>query len=176
MPFCKFGGHRPTEACFMLIRRATENDKGAIWSIIGPVIRAGETYALAREMSEAEALSYWMGPDSETFVAVEDRRIIGTYYLRPNQVGGGDHVANCGYITDPVAGGQGVGRRMCEHSLELARLRGFRAMQFNFVVNTNEHAISLWKSLGFDVVGRLPLAFRHPSLGYVDALVMFRAL
>jgi RimJ/RimL family protein N-acetyltransferase len=85
-------------------------------------------------MSEAEALSYWMGPGSETFVAVEDRRIIGTYYLRANQVGGGDHVANCGYITDPVAGGQGVGRRMCEHSLELARLRGFRAMQFNFVV------------------------------------------
>ena len=104
MPFCKFGGHRPTEACFMLIRRATENDKSAIWSIIGPAIRAGETYALAREMSEAEALSYWMGPDRETFVAVEDRRILGTYYLRSNQAGGGDHVANCGYMTDPVGG------------------------------------------------------------------------
>jgi ribosomal protein S18 acetylase RimI-like enzyme len=144
--------------------------------IIGPVIRAGETYTLAREMSEADALSYWMGPDRETFVAVEDRRLLGTYYLRSNQAGGGDHVANCGYMIDPEVADQGVARHMCEHSLALARLRGFRGMQFNFVVSTNERAVNLWKSLGFDVVGRLPLAFRHPSLGYVDALVMFRAL
>jgi ribosomal protein S18 acetylase RimI-like enzyme len=94
----------------------------------------------------------------------------------PTKRGGGDHVANCGYMTDPVAAGQGVARRKCEHSLALARLRGFRAMQFNFVVSTNERAVHLWRSLGFDIVGRLPLAFRHPSLGYVDALVMFRAL
>jgi len=85
-------------------------------------------------------------------------------------------VANCGYITDPAVAGKGVARRMAEHSIELARSQGFRAMQFNFVVSTNERAVRLWQSLGFEIVGRLPLAFRHPSLGYVDALVMFQAL
>jgi ribosomal protein S18 acetylase RimI-like enzyme len=161
---------------FMLIRAATREDRPAIWSIIGPTIRAGETYALPHDMSEAAALAYWMGPDRDAFVAVAEGRIAGTYYLRANQAGGGDHVANCGYMTDPAMTGRGIARRMCEHSLDEARSRGFRAMQFNFVVSTNERAVRLWQSLGFDVVGRLPLAFRHPSLGYVDALVMFRTL
>ena len=160
----------------MLIRLATKDDAAAIWSIIGPTIRVGETYALPRDMSEAEALAYWMAPDRETFVAEENGRIVGTYYLRANQAGGGDHVANCGYMTAPAAGGRGVARHMCEHSLAHARARGFRAMQFNFVVSTNERAVRLWQAMGFDVVGRLPRAFRHPSLGEVDALVMFRAL
>jgi ribosomal protein S18 acetylase RimI-like enzyme len=160
----------------MMIRPATRDDAAAIWSIIGPVIRAGETYALPRNLSEADALSYWMGPDRQTFVAVADGRVVGTYYLRANQAGGGDHVANCGYITDPASAGQGIARRMAEHSLELARSQGFRAMQFNFVVSTNERAVRLWQSLGFEIVGRLPLAFHHPERGYVDALVMFRAL
>jgi GNAT superfamily N-acetyltransferase len=124
-------------------------------------------------MSEADALSYWMGSDRLSFVAEADGRIVGTYYLRANQAGGGDHVANCGYMTDPAATGHGVARRMAEHSLDLARSRGFRAMQFNFVVSTNERAVRLWQSR---IVGRLPLAFRHPLLGYVDAFVMFRAL
>jgi ribosomal protein S18 acetylase RimI-like enzyme len=160
----------------MLIRPATKDDAAAIWSIMEPTIRAGETYALPREMSETEALSYWMGPGRETFVAVDDGQIVGTYYLRANQAGGGDHVANCAYMTAPAAAGRGIGRRMCEHSLEHARSRGFRAMQFNFVVGTNERAVRLWKSLGFEVTGRLPLAFSHPALGYVDALVMYRTL
>lgn len=160
----------------MLIRPATRDDAPAIWQVIEPAIRAGETYPLARDMSEAEGLSYWMGSGRETFAAVEAGRIIGTYYLKPNQTGGGDHVANCGYMTNPAVRGGGIGRHMCEHSLEQARSRGFRAMQFNFVVSTNAPAVHLWMSLGFNVVGRLPLAFRHPSLGYVDALVMFRAL
>jgi ribosomal protein S18 acetylase RimI-like enzyme len=160
----------------MLIRSATQKDAAAIWSIIGPVIRAGETYALPRDMDEVDALAYWMGPDRETFVAVENDRILGTYYLRANQAGGGDHVANCGYMTDAAASGRGIARRMCEHSQAHARSRGFRAMQFNFVVSTNERAVHLWKSLGFDIVGRQPLAFRHPTLGPVDVLVMFRVL
>ncbi len=160
----------------MLIGPATKEDAAAIWAIIGPTIQAGETYALPRDMSEADALAYWMGPDRETFVAEEDARIVGTYYLKPNQAGGGDHVANCGYMTASAAASRGIARRMCEHSLERAGQRGFRAMQFNFVAGTNERAIRLWKSLGFETVGRLPLAFRHPTLGYVDALVMFRAL
>jgi ribosomal protein S18 acetylase RimI-like enzyme len=160
----------------MLIRPATQDDEEAIWRIIGPTIRAGETYALDRDMSETDALVYWMGSDRDTFVAEEQGRVVGTYFLRANQAGAGAHVANCGYMTDRAAAGRGIARRMCEHSLELARSRGYRAMQFNFVVSTNERAVGLWKALGFEVVGRLPLAFRHPTQGYVDALVMFRSL
>jgi ribosomal protein S18 acetylase RimI-like enzyme len=160
----------------VLIRPARTEDADAIWAIIGPTIRAGETYALDPELSEAEALAYWFGPDKETFVAEQDGEVVGTYYLRANQGGGGRHVCNCGYMTAAKAAGRGVARRMCEHSLEHARSRGFRAMQFNFVVGANERAIALWKSLGFEIVGRLPLAFRHPQRGYVDAFVMFRTL
>ena len=160
----------------MLIRPATLDDEQAIWRIIGPTIRTGETYALDRNMSEMDALVYWMGSDRDTFVAEEEGRVVGTYFLRANQAGGGAHVANCGYMTDPAASDRGIARRMCEHSLEHARLLGYRAMQFNFVVSTNERAVGLWKSLGFDVVGRLPLAFCHRTQGYVDALVMFRSL
>jgi ribosomal protein S18 acetylase RimI-like enzyme len=158
------------------IRRATEEDAAAIWSIIGPVIRAGETYALPRDMGRDDAIAYWMAGDKETFVAEDEGGTVGTYYLRPNQTGGGSHVANCGYMTAQSAGGRGVARRMCLHSLDRARARGFRAMQFNFVVSTNEHAVRLWQSLGFEIVGRLPSAFRHPSMGFVDALVMYQPL
>jgi ribosomal protein S18 acetylase RimI-like enzyme len=160
----------------LTIRPARKDDEAAIWAIVGPAIRAGETYTLPPDMSERAALDYWMGPDRETFVAEEDGRILGTYYLRANQAGGGSHVANCGYMMHADATGRGIARHMCEHSLEHARSRGFRAMQFNFVVATNERAVRLWQSLGFEIVGRLPLAFRHPSQGYVDALVMYRAL
>ena len=160
----------------MLIRPVRPEDAAAIWSIIGPTIRAGETYTLDPQMSEADALAYWLGPDKETFVAEEDNAIVGTYFMRPNQAGGGAHVCNCGYITSAAATGRGIARLMCQHSLDHARLRGYRAMQFNFVVSTNERAVRLWESLGFKTVGRLPLAFRHPTRGYVDALVMFQSL
>jgi ribosomal protein S18 acetylase RimI-like enzyme len=160
----------------MLIRQATSQDADAIWSIIGPVIRAGETYTLPRDMTRDDALAYWMAAEKQTFVAEEHGDIVGTYYLRRNQEGGGSHVANCGYVTAQAAGGRGIARRMCLHSLGQARARGFLAMQFNFVVTTNEHAVRLWQSLGFEIVGRLPGAFRHPSMGFVDALAMFRSL
>jgi ribosomal protein S18 acetylase RimI-like enzyme len=127
-------------------------------------------------MSEFEALGYWMAPDKETFVAEEDGRILGTYYMRPNQAGGGRHVCNCGYMTSPAAAGRGVAGGMCGHSLDRARARGYRAMQFNFVISTNERAIRLWQRMGFGIVGRLPNAFLHPSAGYVDALVMYQPL
>lgn len=160
----------------MHVRPAQTNDAPAIWRIIGPTIRAGETYALDRDMSEAEALAYWMGDDRETFVAEEAGEILGTYYLRPNQAGGGRHICNCGYMTDAAATGRGVARAMCRHSLDHARQRGYRGIQFNFVVSTNERAVALWQSFGFEIVGRLPEAFQHPTRGYVDALVMFRRL
>lgn len=142
----------------MLIRPARPEDRSAIWSIIEPVIRAGETYALDRDMSEEDALSYWLGQDKETFVAEQEGTILGTYYMRPNQAGGGKHICNCGYMTSAHATGRGVARQMCLHSLEHARARGFRGMQFNFVVSTNERAVRLWQSLGFEIVGRLPLS------------------
>ena len=159
----------------MLIRSARPDDAAAIWSIIGPVIRAGETYALDPALSKAAALAYWMGPDKETFVA-QDGAVLGTYYMRANQAGGGKHVCNCGYVTAAADAGRGVARRMCEHSMRHARARHFRAMQFNFVVNTNDRAVRLWQSLGFDIVGTLPGAFEHPKHGFVDAFVMFQAL
>lgn len=160
----------------LIIRLARTEDAPAIWGIIGPTIRAGETYTLDRQMSEADALAYWMSADKDCFVAEDDGEILGTYYIRANQAGGGDHVCNCGYMTSASAVGRGIARAMCEHSLEVARSKGFRAMQFNFVVNSNERAVALWQSFGFDIVGRLPLAFRHPQLGYVDALVMYKQL
>jgi ribosomal protein S18 acetylase RimI-like enzyme len=160
----------------MLIRTARPEGSSAIWSIIEPVIRAGETYTLDQNMSAKDALAYWLGRDKETFVAEEDGLILGTYYMRPNQAGGGRHVCNCGFMTRANATGRGAARRMCEHSLTHARSRGYRGMQFNFVVSTNERAVRLWQSLGFEIVGRLPLAFNHPIHGYVDALVMFQLL
>jgi ribosomal protein S18 acetylase RimI-like enzyme len=158
------------------IRAADASDASAIWEILEPTIRAGETYTLPREMMREEALAYWFSPGHEVFVAEEDAAILGTYFLHANQKGGGEHVANCGYITAPHATGRGIARAMCRHSLEHAAARGFRAMQFNFVVSSNERAVKLWQSLGFEIVGRLPEAFLHPRLGYVDALVMFRKL
>lgn len=160
----------------MIIREAHERDHGAIWEIIRPVIRAGETYTLDRDLSRSEALAYWLGKDKETFIAEDQGQIVGTYYLKANQSGGGSHVCNCGYMIDEAASGRGIARAMHAHSLEFAKGRGFRAMQFNFVISTNERAVRLWKSLGFDEVGRLPGAFLHPVKGYVDALVMYRAL
>jgi ribosomal protein S18 acetylase RimI-like enzyme len=160
----------------MQIRRATPADHPAIWRILEPVLRAGETYALPREMTEPEALAYWTGPDRETFVAESGGTILGTYYIRPNQSGGGSHVANCGYITAQQSTGQGIARQMGEHSLHHARTRGFKAMQFNLVISTNTRAITLWQTLGFKTLATLPAAFNHPKHGYIDALLMYQTL
>ena len=160
----------------MNVRKAEEADSAAILEIILPVIREGATYALDANMSEADALNYWIADDKETFVAEERGIVLGTYYMRANQAGGGRHVCNCGYMTRASAAGRGVARKMCEHSLVHAASRGYRAMQFNLVVGTNERAIRLWRSMGFATVGRLPEAFKHPEFGYVDALVMYRLL
>jgi RimJ/RimL family protein N-acetyltransferase len=160
----------------MNIRPAGLSDADAIWSILEPTIRAGETYTLPRDMDREQALAYWSSPGHTVFVAEEDGELLGTYYLRANQKGGGAHVGNCGYMTAAKASGRGVATAMCAHSLEYARSLGFRAMQFNFVVSTNVGAIHLWEKFGFATVGRLAGAFLHPSLGYVDALVMYRTL
>jgi ribosomal protein S18 acetylase RimI-like enzyme len=155
-------------------RRAEDAD--AIWGILEPTIRAGETYALPRDLTREEALAYWFSHDHEVFVADDDRQIVGTYFLHPNQKGGGSHVANCGYVTAAAASGRGIARGMCSHSIEYAKGKGFRALQFNFVVKSNERAVHLWESLGFSIVGTLPEAFLHPVTGYTDVYVMYRML
>jgi len=160
----------------LTVRAARADDADAIWTILEPMIRAGDTYTLPREMSREAALAFWFASGHEVFVAEEDGSVVGTYFLRANQAGGGSHVANCGYVTAARAAGKGVARAMCGHSLEHAKSRGFRAMQFNFVVSSNERAVRLWKSFGFEIVGRLPEAFRHPSGNYADAYVMYRFL
>jgi ribosomal protein S18 acetylase RimI-like enzyme len=160
----------------MVIRPATEADADAIWGILEPVTRAGETYAFPRDWSRPEALAYWLSPEHDVFVAEDAGAVIGTYYLRANHMGGGAHVANCGYITSAQTSGRGVARAMALHSFEIAAAKGFKAMQFNFVVSTNQRAVALWQRLGFAIVGTLPGAFAHPVRGLVDAYVMHRAL
>ena len=159
-----------------IIRSAAQFDDDAIWRVIEPVFRAGETYPLPRDISRADAIAYWRASGSEVFVAEDGGRIVGTYYLRANNRGGGSHVANCGYIVAANASRRGVARTMCVHSLERARGRGFTAMQFNFVISSNERAVRLWQDCGFAIVGTLPGAFAHPIRGLIDAYVMYRSL
>ena len=158
------------------IRSAGLADADALGPILLPAFRAGDTYTVDPGISAGDAIAYWCAPGKSVFLAEFGGEALGTYYLRANQDGGGAHVCNCGYVTAPSARGRGIARAMLAHSLDTARDRGFRAMQYNFVVSTNTRAIDTWMRAGFDVVGRLPGAFRHPTEGYVDALVMFRAL
>lgn len=160
----------------MRIRRATSADFAELWPILKPVFRAGETYAIDRDITKAQAEQYWCKSPLATYVAEDDAGPLGTYYLRPNQAGGGAHVCNCGYIVAPEARGQGVAAAMCRHSQSEALAAGFRAMQFNLVLESNAGAVRLWQSLGFKIIGTIPEAFAHPSLGFVDAHVMHKRL
>ena len=161
----------------MKIRSATDADRDAIWNIFHEVAAAGDTYALDPNISREDALAYWFAPGTQTYVAEQPAiGIAGTYILRPNQSGGGSHVANAGFMVSAKARGHGLGRAMAEHCLSEARRLGFRAMQFNYVISTNASAIRLWQDLGFEIVGTLPKAFHHPEKGYVDVYVMYRSL
>jgi ribosomal protein S18 acetylase RimI-like enzyme len=153
----------------LTIRPARPSDDDAIWAILKPTFRAGETYPIPRDVSRADALAYWHTPGHAVFVAEQGGAVIGTYYLRANNKGGGAHVANCGFMVAPDARGRGIARAMGAHSLEEARGRGFTAMQFNFVIASNERAVKLWLSCGFKIVGTLPGVFMHPGRGFVDA-------
>ena len=158
------------------VRLATEKDHDAIWRIFQATIAGGDTFVYDANTSRKQALSYWCAPDTATFVAEHQGKVVGSYILRANQPGRGNHVANAAFMVDPGARGLGMGRAMAEHCLDEARRRGYRAMQFNFVVSTNESAVHLWRQLGFDIVGTLPGAFRHAQKGLVDAYLMFRLL
>jgi len=159
------------------IREFRETDWPAVWPLLRDTFAAGDTYTFSPQSSEAEIHKAWVEIPRATFVACDaDGRLLGTYFLKANQPGLGDHVCNCGYVVAPQSQGRGIAASMCEHSQRIAVEMGFRAMQFNFVVVTNERAIRLWERMGFAVVGRLPGVFRHKSLGFVDALVMFKTL
>jgi ribosomal protein S18 acetylase RimI-like enzyme len=147
------------------------------WRIMKPVFARGDTCAYAPDITEAEAFAAWIKAPAATFVAKDSQgNLVGIYYLKANQPGLGAHVANAGYVVSENARKRGVARELCEHSQEEAKRRGFLAMQFNLVVSTNEIAVRLWQKLGFDIVGRVPEAFRHKELGFVDALVMWKKL
>lgn len=159
------------------IRLFKERDWPAVWHIIEPVFRSGETYAFPRDISEEEAHKVWVLVPKATYVAVDqDNAIRGTYYIKPNQPGQGDHICNCGYIVAENARGQGIASKMCTHSQQVAVDQGFQSMQYNLVVSTNSGAVRLWKRHGFDVIGTIPQAFRHPLHGYVDAFIMYKHL
>jgi ribosomal protein S18 acetylase RimI-like enzyme len=160
----------------VMIRAATESDQDAIWKIFQATIAAGDAFVFDATTSREKALGYWCAEDAATFVAEQNGKVLGSYILRANQPGLGDHISNAGFLVDPDARRLGVGRAMGEHCLDEARRHGYRAMQFNFVVSTNEAAVHLWRELGFHIVGTLPGAFRHAEKGFVDVYVMFRSL
>jgi GNAT superfamily N-acetyltransferase len=158
------------------IRPYRPEDEDALWRALQEVVSKGEAFATPPDMSREDAIAFWFAKDSEVFTATLDGEPAGSYYLRANQMGGGAHVANCGYLVQESARGKGIARLMGEHSIATAKDRGYRTMQFNFVVSTNESAVHLWQSLGFAIVGTLPGTFHHPRLGYVDSYVMMRPL
>ena len=162
----------------MTIRKADlSKDYDGIWEIFSTVISTGDTYAFSPETPKEDLSKIWFAPGMDTFVACNEHgEIIGTYFIKPNQLGLGNHIANCGYMVSPNARGQGVGRTMCEHSQQYAIEKGFRGIQFNIVVSTNEGAVRLWRQCGFSIIGTTPKGFKHRQLGYVDSHIMFKAL
>ncbi|QYO65626.1 GNAT family N-acetyltransferase [Leptolyngbya sp. 7M] len=158
------------------IRHANESDREAVWQIIKAVIAGGDTYVFDPATPKDEMMAYWFSPEKYVYVAETEGMVLGSFWLKPNQSGLGDHVCNAAYMVSPEAHGKGVGRQMGEFSLEEARRLGFSAMQFNFVVSTNTAAVRLWQSLGMEIIGAIPDAFRHKTLGLTDAFIMYRKL
>jgi L-amino acid N-acyltransferase YncA len=158
------------------IREATSEDWPEIWPIFHEIVAAGETYAYDRDMDEPRARQTWMvaRPGHVVVATGDDGAILGSASMYPNRGGGGSHVASASFMVSGSASGQGVGRALGEYVIEWARERGFRAIQFNAVVETNERAVLLWKSLGFSVLGTVPRGFNHPTHGYVGLLIMHR--
>jgi ribosomal protein S18 acetylase RimI-like enzyme len=168
----------PLGSVHVTIRPYSPGDWDVVWAILEPVFRAGDTYAVPADITADAAKTIWTAEPKVVFVAVDEAggRMLGTYFLKPNFDGPAAHVCNCGYVVAEAARGRGLAAAMCDHSQAEARRRGYRAMQFNLVVSTNEGAVRLWRRCGFDIVGTLPGAFHHPRLGFVDAHVMYKIL
>ena len=166
----------PTRDSAVQIRPIARDDADAVWAIFHAVVAGGDTYVFAPDTSREDALAYWYGDGVRAFVADDGGRVLGMYRLVPNQRDLGSHVANASFMVSPAAHGRGLGEALARHCLREARRLGYLAMQFNFVVGTNTRAVALWRRLGFDIVGTLPQAFRHATLGLVEAHVMHRRL
>ena len=157
-------------------RIATHKDIKALWGILEPMVRQGGTYVFSLDKTKESMMDYWMEVDKVTFVVEIEGVVVGTFYLKSNQEGLGDHICNAGFVVSRDMEGQGLGRWMGEYAQEVAKSRGFLAMQFNFVIQSNQKAVRLWKSLGFSVIGEIPEAYRHPNLGLVPALIFYKKL
>lgn len=162
----------------MLIREATPEDWPAIWPFFHEIVAAGETFTYPLDLQEADAADWWLlKPPNRTVVAVaDDGTVLGTAKMNKNHMGNGSHIASASYMVDPRHSGRGVGRALCEYSIDWARTAGYRAMQFNAVVETNTAAVKLYRSLGFDILGTLPEGFDHPVEGFVGLHIMHRRL
>lgn len=160
----------------MIIKLADKKDHEAVWHIISNVISTGDTYVFAPNSSKEKMLNYWFSPDKRTYIAEENNEILGTFYLKENQMDLGSHIVNAGYMVSENARGKGVGQSMAVFSLAEAKRLGFDAMQFNLVVKTNEKAVKLWLKLGFKIIGEIPEAYKHSSFGYVNAYIMYQKL
>lgn len=159
------------------IRKASLLDFDKVWEIFGNVIQTGDTYVFDPETPIEDLQKHWFAPNMHTYVVENpDRKLLGTYILKPNQIDLGSHVANASYMVHPSAQGQGIGKMMCAHSLAEAKGLGFSAMQFNLVVDTNQAAIRLWQKFEFKIIGTIPKAFKHQSQGLIDAHIMYRKL
>ena len=160
----------------MKIRKASETDNDKVWKIFSSVIATGDTYVFHPNTPKADLKKHWFADYMETYVIEENDQILGTYIIKPNQIDLGSHIANCSYMVDPKAQGKGIGKRLCEHSLKVAKERKFEGIQFNIVVSTNKGAIELWKRYGFKIIGTTPKGFKHAELGLVDTYIMYKSL
>ncbi|MFH9609608.1 GNAT family N-acetyltransferase [Streptomyces sp. NPDC017448] len=162
----------------MLIREATAKDWPAIWPFFHSIVSAGETLTYPLDLGQEEAEGWWFVPaPSRVVVAVDEAgTVLGTAKMNRNHMGNGSHIASATYLVDPACSGRGVGRALCAYSIDWARAEGYRAMQFNAVVETNTYAVKLYRSLGFEVIGTLPEGFHHPAQGYVGLHIMHKAL
>jgi len=156
------------------IRRAANQDFEAIWPIIHEVFSKGDTYSFSPDTSKEEGFRIWMDIPLATYVALKNGQIVGTYFIKPNQPGLGAHICNAGYIINSNCRGEGIGRALCEHSLNEAKNLEFKGMQFNYVVSTNRVAVELWKKCGFKIVGTLYNACNHKEKGFVDVYIMYQ--
>lgn len=158
------------------IRKATESDYNKVWEIFSAVISSGDTYVFDPSTPKTDLKKYWFADYMQTFVCEEDEKILGTYIIKPNQIGLGNHIANCSYMVNPKEQGKGIGKKLCGHSLKIAQDSGFKGIQFNIVVSTNKAAIKLWENFGFKIIGITPNGFRHKEHGFIDTYIMFKQL